>query len=664
MEKEEILAKSTNKIGMFIHRLTPDVYNAMVKIQPGTVTIMDPSLSQIKDIYDAIDGTVFVVARWHEDTKDFWRHVDPGDYARELYSRLEGGPYPDAIMGPNEAFGHDNAELFEAFDAWQVGFVLALQALGIEAVTNCFGTGNFTGGADRIKITDAFPRTCAVSKYMGPHDYDWDVLWRTVGWRALRWVKWLEDIEAAGMEAPWIIVGEIGLTRATYTDEEFPGCGPDVGWQTLDPDINIAIDRYLESLRWGNQQLCAIERCIGSCTFDWGAGGHWGFDTFLHEPYPRLVEAIRDLQAPDIPEDPDPTPEPTPDPGDDMDIKVIDLDYNESTMEWAKSRYGVEFTRTKVAPGQPVYRLIELRAKVGPATLITKVVDKNGNPIVNQDVAFYWPDAPEPPNPPTAVYAHDWHRNFVHGPTNANGDVGPGMGTGAYFGEGAGGPHKVWVRDPNIPSDVCRKLGMIAGTFHEHLDQVFALVIEGGGPMPTPTPDPGEDNVGEWKEKHRKFTGGVPAQIHLHLSGGEKPLYIDLRGNMNCGSWELEDLVYPEPEGEIGCRFEFGCTYPQEEERRYRTWVLRLPTYKRVSDMADGVFSANPAERGKWDIYLAWTPEPTPEPEPTPDGDIPSVDGSALDILNSLEGDIDALASINVDTIKAKIRQLKGLLAG
>jgi hypothetical protein len=50
------------------------------------------------------------------------------------------------------------------------------------------------------------------------------------------------------------------------------------------------------------------------------------------------------------------------------------------------------------------------------------------------------------------------------------------MGTGAYHGEGEGGPHAVWVRDPNIPSDICEKLGMLAGTFHDHLDQKFGLM--------------------------------------------------------------------------------------------------------------------------------------------------------------------------------------------
>jgi len=178
-----------------------------------------------------------------------------------------------------------------------------------------------------------------------------------------------------------------------------------------------------------------------------------------------------------------------------MDVKVVDLEYQERDFDYAKSKYGVAFRRAKVAPGQKVYRLVELWEKTGHSSLITQVLNEDGSPMANVDVAFYWPGAPDPPDPPTEVYSHDWHRKFVHGPTNVNGDVGPGMGHGAYHGEGEGGPHAVWVRDPNIPSDICEKLGMLAGTFHDHLDQKFQLMVVKDGedevpvtPVVTPPP--------------------------------------------------------------------------------------------------------------------------------------------------------------------------------
>jgi hypothetical protein len=172
-----------------------------------------------------------------------------------------------------------------------------------------------------------------------------------------------------------------------------------------------------------------------------------------------------------------------------MDIKVVDLQYKERDLEYAKSKYGVAFRRAEVAPGQKVYRLVELWEKTGHHSLVTQVLNEDGSPMANVDVAFYWRDAPE-----QATNDNDWYKKFVHGSTNLNGDVGPGMGTGAYHGEGEGGPHAVWVRDPNIPSDICEKLGMLAGTNHDHLDQKFQLMVaEGEQPVPPPvTPPPGD----------------------------------------------------------------------------------------------------------------------------------------------------------------------------
>lgn len=195
-------------------------------------------------------------------------------------------------------------------------------------------------------------------------------------------------------------------------------------------------------------------------------------------------------------------------------IRVFDKDLKERDLAWAKQKYGVEFRRYPAKDGETVYRLVELWEKTGHSSLVTKVLGKNGLPIPEKDVAFYWPKAPSPPDPPTTLLNWDWHKNFVHGPTNLNGDVGPGMGHGAYHGEGQGGPHAVWVRDSNFPSDICERLGMLAGTFHDHLDQVFQRVVVGGEepPGPEPEPDPPPPPTGSWSMK-TEAKAGIPLLI-------------------------------------------------------------------------------------------------------------------------------------------------------
>jgi len=173
--------------------------------------------------------------------------------------------------------------------------------------------------------------------------------------------------------------------------------------------------------------------------------------------------------------------------------KVLDREWKERDEQWVKEEYGLIIVRVEVLPGDPVYRVDLLQEKTGPSshvTQVTMVVKGEHSPTEGIDVAWYWPDAPDPPDPPTELYDGDWHSNFVHGLTGPNGDVGPGMGKGAMRNRGGGGPHKVWVRDPNIASDLVRDIGWRTGTPHDHLDVRYVLVNEPEGPSP-PVPTDG-----------------------------------------------------------------------------------------------------------------------------------------------------------------------------
>jgi len=214
----------------------------------------------------------------------------------------------------------------------------------------------------------------------------------------------------------------------------------------------------------------------------------------------------------------------------------------------------VAYRRATPKPGQKVYRLTELWEKSGNSSLVSKVLDEDGKPMANVDVAFYWPDAPDPPDPPTEVYGYDWHSNFIHGPTNAEGEVGPGMGHGAYHGRGEGGPHATWVRDPAIPSDICEKLGMLAGTPHDHLDQVYELMVEGEGPEPPPV-------TGQEGTFVKTAKAWQPGGANSILIVPENHDLYEMRGNLGVGDgWEIPDLVEPIEEDD-GPRLKFDTSY-------------------------------------------------------------------------------------------------------
>ena len=428
--------------------------------KPTAALVMDVDSEYIRRARACSPATVLVVRVFEEGA----RFLDwpPETWVGRLLAKFPAEK-PDYFVTINEPFGQNDTALFARFDKWQAEVIRLLQQAGTDGLANCFGTGNFTGGADRIKIPDVFPRTCQVANAMGPHDYSWPTMADGWGWYCGRWFKWYDDIKAATGKEMKFIIGECGLTQAVIAGR------PDHGWQSSGLE-GVTRESYLATLddylhrvvKWDNGRGIVL----GLCLFNFYDLYHWSFEHVGQ----NVIEPIMEMDA---------LVENKGGNGMASDIKVLDRNYNEKDLDWARSKYGIAFRRANVEPGQKVYRLVELWEKRGPAALVTNVTGLNGEPLPDVDVALYWSSAPEPPEPATEAYPHDWYPNFVHGLTNANGDVGPGMGKGAYIGEGECGPHAVWVRDPNVPSDICECLGMLAGTPHDHLDQKFQLVVEG-----------------------------------------------------------------------------------------------------------------------------------------------------------------------------------------
>jgi hypothetical protein len=123
--------------------------------------------------------------------------------------------------------------------------------------------------------------------------------------------------------------------------------------------------------------------------------------------------------------------------------------------------------------GDVVYKLVYLDARLGDANILINVRDEDGNPVQGETVMFGWPDAPAHGHPDKPS---NWTESGVPGPTNENGDVGPGLGTGAYYSpaDGERGPHFVWVY--GLPSDYVDGLGMLAMTNHAHLNLGYRAV--------------------------------------------------------------------------------------------------------------------------------------------------------------------------------------------
>jgi hypothetical protein len=132
-----------------------------------------------------------------------------------------------------------------------------------------------------------------------------------------------------------------------------------------------------------------------------------------------------------------------------------------------------------------VIRLVAIREKYGDSAQIAKVT-RAGVPEPGINVAWHWPDAAVQNIP------NQWDAHYELAPTNANGEVGPGMGRGAYHAVGTPGPHAMWVVSPSTKSDAVFGLGMITLTDHHHVDLVFNITVQEAEVAETPTtPTPG-----------------------------------------------------------------------------------------------------------------------------------------------------------------------------
>ena len=140
-----------------------------------------------------------------------------------------------------------------------------------------------------------------------------------------------------------------------------------------------------------------------------------------------------------------------------MERRIFDVQGQQQTEAWLLDKYGPIGT---TAEADAEYGIVELRERIdAPSTLVVTVKDKGGHPVPDVSVAFSWPDG------------------TVHGTTDPMGNVGFGMGGGAYYFPPQKGPH--WIDAGGVRVD---GLGMLGGTNHDHLDVVL---IEGQLEPPT-----------------------------------------------------------------------------------------------------------------------------------------------------------------------------------
>lgn len=153
-------------------------------------------------------------------------------------------------------------------------------------------------------------------------------------------------------------------------------------------------------------------------------------------------------ERPRIP--PTPTPQPSA-------LLVYDMYGERQSYSWAVQKYGV---RVEHVQGS-AYHCVELRERTGPASIDVYVYDRYGQPAVGVAVEFHWPGGEDVKL------------------TEASGRAGFAYGPGSWITDpSVGGPH--WLIVLNESScDLVSRLGMLAGTNHDHLDVTYKYGVLG-----------------------------------------------------------------------------------------------------------------------------------------------------------------------------------------
>jgi hypothetical protein len=425
------------------------------RYKPVAALLMDVKSEHIAEAREKSPLTEIIFRK--EDGKR-WREKDPIRWAEAMWADVKDCP-PHLVVADNEPLGHAAVHEFAAFDRWQREFmdwIHSMTPMRVGAFS--FPEGNFV--CTGPMIPDHFPLSMERADAVFIHEY-----WKPhllspgmEGYHCLRWPYWLAWFEEAGYPDMPIYVTECGITMGVA------GGPNDVGYASEEAKAaGITVETYLADLKEYHRRCCEEPRIRAVLPFIWCPWpGEWG--SFV--PTPAMTEKMFTFDAPG------PPPEPEPPEENDM-IKVYDFTHglgdpiHYEGLDWLRSMFGNVVIQQPegLQQGDQYWEIVWLDCTVGPTSCIIHADDEAGNPLEGVLTVFHWSTAETLEEQGYAVLPHGWTNNGVVGPTNQNGDCGPGYGPGAYYDpvKGEEGPHLVWIYDPARPAQCIKGLGMLTG---------------------------------------------------------------------------------------------------------------------------------------------------------------------------------------------------------
>jgi len=321
-----------HKYGFHINRTGADVLDAVRRIKPRVVKVLDHNVDFCREVR-AIVPDVCLIGRLvftpHEQNQFVHNPAVTGRAFAERILRIEangvnagGHRLIDAWESYNEVMdGSASPDLKRKYDDFQVAFAGPIKQAGFEPIAMNFATGNMLGD----DFLTCFRGTLETYDYLGFHEYDWPDIRRLHEknirekgedgmWLALRYRRIMNEVRPHYPDGHTAIITECGMTQGVFKGE-----GQDVGWlhsptvsqetiQEVRRDTGVEVvphvpeESYWASLEWYNNELMQDDYMQGALLFVVGAISPWHSFEHLGGIIDRLDEFAK--HEPSQPEEP------------------------------------------------------------------------------------------------------------------------------------------------------------------------------------------------------------------------------------------------------------------------------------------------------------------------------------------------------------------------
>ena len=252
-----------SKMCPHIQVMSAPVLDAIRRVKPPMVKIMDPSRNDLLAIR-AASPTSLIVARRYAPDQSFDAPLVHGTVFANMYSEVID--LIDVAEVYNEPVNNTTPpDAIARFDEFQEAFAHRIWELRAECKVGlfCLPTGNFSyPGEPTFKD---FPKSLALPKdkvFICVHEYAWYTWDGDSPARCLRYRRQMD-----GLTGHKVLITECGLTQMVLAGH------PDIGWRS-----GVERNVFIDGAAWYDSELQKDHYVVGAAMFN--CGPSYGWDTF------------------------------------------------------------------------------------------------------------------------------------------------------------------------------------------------------------------------------------------------------------------------------------------------------------------------------------------------------------------------------------------------